>query len=95
MLKIDIYRTDFHGTIVITTNGQTYEVNQKHPYQYNPPKILEPRQSYAHKININTASVEQLQEIIHIGPVRAKEIIRLRPFDSIDDLVRVSGTRAG
>ncbi|MFW0861684.1 MAG: helix-hairpin-helix domain-containing protein [Dethiobacter sp.] len=94
MLKIDIYRTDFHGTIVIKTNGQTYEVNQKHPYQYNPPKILEPRQSYAHKININTANVEQLQEIIHIGPVRAKEIIRLRPFDSIDDLVRVSGTRA-
>jgi len=89
--KIDIYRTDTHGTIVITTNGQTYEINQKQPYQYNPPKIPEPRQSYAHKININTAGVKQLQEIVHIGPVRAKEIIRLRPFDSVDDLVRVSG----
>lgn len=35
---VDIYRTDVQGTIVITTDGQTYEVNPKQPYQYNPPK---------------------------------------------------------
>jgi beta-lactamase superfamily II metal-dependent hydrolase len=40
--KVDIYRTDVHGTIVITTNGQTYEINQKQPYQYTPPKVPEP-----------------------------------------------------
>jgi DNA uptake protein ComE-like DNA-binding protein len=35
--------------------------------------------------------LEELQEIIHIGPVRAQEIIRLRPFHSVDELIKVSG----
>jgi len=46
------------------------------------------------QIDINTASKEKLQEIIQIGPVRADEIIELRTerlFESVDDLVRVSG----
>ena len=30
---IDIYRTDIHGTIIITTDGQTYSVN-KQPFAY-------------------------------------------------------------
>jgi competence protein ComEC len=42
-------------------------------------------------ININTASLEELQYIIYIGPERAGQIIRLRPFDSVDDLVRIDG----
>jgi competence protein ComEC len=101
--KIDIYRTDIHGTIIITANDQTFEVNQKQPYQYNPPKIPEPpivpvseyipvtQHTQIQKIYINTASVEQLQEIIHIGPVRAQQIIKLRPFKSVDELTKVSG----
>ncbi len=43
------------------------------------------------KINFNTATIEQLQEIIHIGPVRAQQIINLRPFKSVDELTKVSG----
>ena len=43
------------------------------------------------QIDINTASAEKLDEIVQIGPARAKQIIALRPFDSVDDLVRVSG----
>ncbi len=39
---VDIYRTDIHGTIVITTDGQTFDINQKQPYQYNPQKVPEP-----------------------------------------------------
>ena len=42
-------------------------------------------------VNINTASLDDLQQIIHIGPERAAEIVRLRPFQSVDDLDRVSG----
>ncbi len=41
--KVDIYRTDQHGTVVITTNGQTFDVNVKQAYQYNPPKESEPK----------------------------------------------------
>ena len=42
-------------------------------------------------VNINTASLNDLQRIIHIGPERATEIIRLRPFHSVEDLARVNG----
>jgi competence protein ComEC len=46
-------------------------------------------------VNINTASHENLQRIIHIGPVRATELISLRPFASVDHLTRVNGIAAG
>jgi len=43
------------------------------------------------RVNINTASLEELIKIIHIEEERAKEIIELRPFASLDDLDKVSG----
>ena len=43
------------------------------------------------QIDINTASVEELDEIDYIGLVKAQEIINSRPFESIDDLIEVKG----
>jgi len=43
------------------------------------------------KININTASHEELQGIIWVGPVTAQKIIDARPFYSLDEIVKVSG----
>lgn len=43
------------------------------------------------QIDINSATFEDLLEIIHIGEVRAQELILLRPFNSIRDLVRING----
>jgi len=45
----------------------------------------------AEKIDINTAPLEDLVKIIHIGEVRAKELIFLRPFSSLDELTEVKG----
>jgi competence protein ComEC len=42
-------------------------------------------------VDLNTASRERLQEIVHIGPERAEEIERLRPFRRVEDLQRVTG----
>jgi hypothetical protein len=42
-------------------------------------------------IDINEADAEQLQSLMHIGPDRAAQILELRPFDSVDDLVQVDG----
>jgi len=39
------------------------------------------------KININTASLSQLDTLSGIGPVTAQKIIDNRPYNSIDDLV--------
>lgn len=42
-------------------------------------------------VNINTASFEDLKRIIHVDDDRANQIIHLRPFRSVDDLIRVKG----
>jgi beta-lactamase superfamily II metal-dependent hydrolase len=46
-------------------------------------------------VDINTASKEELMTIIHIGDVRADQLIELRPFDSVDQLTRIKGIAAG
>jgi competence ComEA-like helix-hairpin-helix protein len=42
-------------------------------------------------VDVNTATLAELDTIIHIGPSRAAGIVSLRPFSSVEDLVRVSG----
>src|SRR5699024_4556621 len=42
-------------------------------------------------VDLNQASLEELQEIIHIGPARAQDVIDQRPYDSVDDLTKVNG----
>ncbi|MBT9132062.1 helix-hairpin-helix domain-containing protein [candidate division NPL-UPA2 bacterium Unc8] len=43
------------------------------------------------KININTASSEELQKLPFIGPKRAEKIIASRPYARIEDITRVHG----
>lgn len=45
----------------------------------------------AGQVDINRAGVEQLQQIIHIGPERARQILDLRPFASVRDMTRING----
>ena len=43
------------------------------------------------QVDINSASVEDLQKVKHIGAVRAQEMLTLRPFSSVDDMERIHG----
>lgn len=43
------------------------------------------------QIDINSASVEELDKIIWVGNATAQKIIALRPFNSINELTKVSG----
>jgi len=43
------------------------------------------------QININTASIEDLDKIIGVGPATAQKIIQARPFYSLSDLLKVTG----
>jgi hypothetical protein len=45
----------------------------------------------AENVDINTAPLEDLVKIIHIGEVRALELISLRPFSSLDELTKIKG----
>jgi len=49
------------------------------------------------KVNVNTASVEQLQELPGVGPVTAKRIVDYRdktPFSTPEQLMEVKGIGA-
>lgn len=43
------------------------------------------------QVDINSASAEELDKIAQIGPVRAEQMIMLRPFSSVDDMIRIVG----
>ncbi|MDE1848929.1 MAG: helix-hairpin-helix domain-containing protein [Nanoarchaeota archaeon] len=43
------------------------------------------------QIDINSASLEELDQIIMVGPSTAEKIVLMRPFLSVDDLIDVSG----
>lgn len=43
------------------------------------------------QVEINTASLENLDKISGIGPVLAQRIMDSRPFSSVDDLIKVNG----
>ena len=85
----DVYRTDQHGTVRVKANPDgTYEISP----------AREGDASEFVGIDINTASAEELQDIIHIGPAYAEQIIELRqvrPFTSLDELTRVQGIGEG
>lgn len=103
---ITLYGTDVHGTILVTTDGNEYTIATKEDGTISPknmettnPKENTDKENQPEKdttqtnncVDINQASLEEIQNIIHIGPERAESLIDLRPFSSVDDLERIKG----
>ena len=53
------------------------------------------REHVGHKVNLNSASEQELAEVSDIGPARARKIVEYRTqhgrFESVEDLDRVQG----
>ena len=47
------------------------------------------------KINVNTATQQELESLLGIGPANAQAIIENRPYKSIDDVMKVKGIKDG
>lgn len=90
-----VYGTDTHGTITVVTDGVGYEVTTQRPGTVRGPVTGASEQAgqcdAAVEVDVNRASEQDLQRIIHIGPARAREVVALRPFARVDGLVRVRG----
>ena len=57
--------------------------------------LLFPFFVFADQIDINSANLSQLDEIVHVGPKTAQKIIDARPYSSVSDLSRVKGIGNG
>ena len=114
---IDLYGTDVHGTIIVTTDGDSLNVSTQQDGTISPKSTSSSEKSNSkisasskqntsnstsknktntsksasNCIDINSASFDEVQEIIHIGPARAEDLLDLRPFKSVDDLTRING----
>ncbi len=93
---IELYGTDVHGTIIVTTDGETYSVETEATGTIQQPGGTngneKPKESTVTScIDINTASLEELKQIVHIGEKRAQQLIDLRPFDTLEDLTVIDG----
>ena len=97
-----MYRTDLYGTIVVEANRSgRYAVHSGRGEAPRPPPVamaapngVAVSNAPSSCIDINTASVSALREIIHIGDARAQQIVVLRhaqPFRSVEELSRVDG----
>jgi competence protein ComEA len=63
---------------------------------FAPPAIrADAKHPPAHPLDLNTATVEQLQQVPGIGPSTAKSIVNFRqksgPFQRIEDLLAIKG----
>jgi competence protein ComEC len=85
-----LFQSDIHGNILILVNEKGYSV---FPEKSGEVQFVET--STTIKIDINTADLQSLIQIIHIGETTARAIIANRPFASIDDLARVRGIGPG
>lgn len=105
-----IYRTDLNGTVYVTTDGRSYNVNPdketgdakivaktykaKKGVEDSGNKLIKEK-----KINVNKATADDLVSIPGLGAFKAQMIIRYRnkkgPFNTMDDLLKVPGINKG
>lgn len=76
--NIKVYRTDIHGDITITSNGETYKITNK--------KTNTAKAQKKNKIDLNTASNEQLELLQGMNSKTVQKLIALRPLMSWGDL---------
>ena len=102
---VAVYGTDTHGSVTVTSDGVTYRVAPARagpaapstpPASPAPPATaagdaLASGSCRAGQIDVNTATPEDLERIVEIGPQRADDMVALRPFDGLADIERVDG----
>ena len=91
---VEVYGTADHGTVTMTADATGWSVSTQTGAPPTDPGDLDNGNGDGPDpgcVDINSAGTDDLQEIVHIGPERAQQIVDLRPFADLDDLERVDG----
>jgi competence protein ComEA len=59
------------------------------------PRSTTDRPAFNRRVNLNTATQEELESLPGIGPVKAKLIIDGRPYSTPEDVMKVKGIKEG
>lgn len=84
-MGMDLYGTELDGTVLLETTGKTYQIKTENHDGLPTPLLTK------YCINLNEATAEEIQKITHIGEKLANEIIQNRPFNEVEDLLKVKG----
>ena len=89
---IELIGTDAHGTITVASDGRGFTLTTETDAAIEEHE-LEPEDG-EQCVDINSASIDALTGIVHIGEARAKEIVDVRdaaPFEQLQELTRIDG----
>jgi competence protein ComEA len=78
---------------VATTAAVSSEVTKSAKNTQTTAKSAATKLAPGTKININTADQSTIEKLPEIGPVKAKAIIAGRPYNSIEDVMKVKGIK--
>ncbi|WP_078555326.1 MBL fold metallo-hydrolase [Bacillus alkalicellulosilyticus] len=91
--NIPLYGTIEYGTILVVTDGKSYEIET----QRIEERKIENDENREHVmcIDINSASIQELEKIVHIGKERAEALVQHRPFKKVEELTKINGIGKG
>lgn len=85
----------FLASVLVAGTGLSYVI-KKYPQLKNVVPFIETRQSYR-KVNVNTATYDELLSLPYIGNYTATKILELRmqegPLTSLDQIKAIKGIR--
>ncbi len=81
----------WHGALIVTLCilAITLIMNVDLARVTHPLPEIEERTD--HRLDLNSATLSELETLPNIGPLKAQRIIDARPFDSVNDLLPVQG----
>jgi competence ComEA-like helix-hairpin-helix protein len=89
-LTIGLIAVSLLTSLVLLSRGIPKIVTSRAPVTKHAHP-LHRREKGSLSININTATIEELETLPGIGPAKARLIMTNRPYQSVDDLAKLQG----